>query len=72
MADDVGKSRTFAATTNVLRACVHRDKTETMQEIVTEGNTQPLQQNFVIHSVDRSREVEQDKCSSVSSIDCIE
>jgi len=42
-----------------------------MQEIVTEGNTQLLQQNFVIHSVDRSREVEQDKCSSVSSIDCI-
>jgi len=43
-----------------------------MLEIVTEGNTQPLQQNFVIHGVDRSREVEQDKYSSVSSIDCIE
>ena len=45
-----------------------------MQEIVTEGNTQPLQQNFVIHSVDRSRdrEVEQDKCTSVFSVDCIE
>ena len=57
---------------NERAACVHRDKTETMQEIVTEGNTQPLQQNFVIHSVDRSREVEQDKCSSVSSDDCIE
>ena len=52
---------------NERAACVHRDKTETMQKIVTEGNTQPLQQNFVIHSVDRSREVEQDKCSTAVS-----
>ena len=32
---------------NERAACVHRDKTETMQEIVTEGNTQPLQQNLL-------------------------
>ena len=57
---------------NERAACVHRHMTETMQEIVTEGNTQPIQQNFVIHSVDRSREVKQDKCSNVSSNDCIE